>query len=503
MSNTEAGLGDYYIRKMDFISTQQNSLSQPITRRCTATITNNRRQHQPQLQQLDLLQLIDPAVNAASTLTHIRNSLFVPPMVNFATPTIRLEEEEEEEEEPIDNHPICPSNHTQSSRRQQIKRLAQGIRAFIITPIGIIITIYAILVVFWGAALVLILLGWIKIKPKEKYRIWIEICSQVLNGLFTIPGIGLFPSRIIDSWSQQIFFSFFFFGQIIGKLTRITSDITIILYYARVISKRQGRKNLEDPNDLIPLQQSKEDLNKPKEAPVEGQKPVQEGEEQANHNNNDDIHQEEVTQALETDNLEGSCGLIDVWKDDQEIVLYEKEINRLRTAQEKLCHSQTWYRPHSSATHYAFPISWALVIMLLNLGNSLFQAALCAVMWGLRYDTRPAELTNGVLYPVDYCHLHGLFVFLWDYQVKIPKLDYNIIHDSVCERDCTKKVICEASNVLRPTRKDKLRRKRVEGSFEVVNRIKQRTRPAVHHQHYQPPRPHHQRKRSSLVTYPF
>lgn len=70
-------------------------------------------------------------------------------MVNFATPTIRLEEEEEEEEEPIDNHPICPSNHTQSSRRQQIKRLAQGIRAFIITPIGIIITIYAILVVFW------------------------------------------------------------------------------------------------------------------------------------------------------------------------------------------------------------------------------------------------------------------------------------------------------------------------------------------------------------------
>lgn len=183
---------------------------------------------------------------------------------------------------------------------------------------------------------------------------------------FFLQGIGLFPSRIIDSWSQQIFFSFFFFGQIIGKLTRITSDITIILYYARVISKRQGRKNLEDPNDLIPLQQSKEDLNKPKEAPVEGQKPVQEGEEQANHNNNDDIHQEEVTQALETDNLEGSCGLIDVWKDDQEIVLYEKEINRLRTAQEKLCHSQTWYRPHSSATHYvSLDASITLTVFLL------------------------------------------------------------------------------------------------------------------------------------------
>jgi len=359
---------------------QRNTNSQPIPRHRSATITSNNKQvlqQQPELQELDLLQLIDPAVNAASTLTHIRNSLFVPPMLNqnFATPSIQLEDEEEEEEEEDDEEgnqrlsSVCPSIHTQSPsqlRRQKIKRLAQGVRAFIITPIGIIMSIYAILVVFWGAALVLILLGWLKITPQEKYRLWIEICSQVLNGLFTIPGIGLFPSRMIDAW-----------------------NIAIIVYYARVICKRQGRKNLDDPNDLIPPQPSKTDLNQPKQR----EKPVQEGEEPGNNHNNEEEEDIHEAHAEETDDLDDSSGLIDVWKDDQEIVLHENEIDRLRTAQEKLCRSQTWYRPHSSATHYAFPICWAVVIMLLNIGNSLFQAALCAVMWGLRYDTRPAWTT--------------------------------------------------------------------------------------------------------------
>ena len=41
-------------------------------------------------------------------------------------------------------------------------------------------------------------------------------------------------------------------------------------------------------------------------------------------------------------------------------VLSEKQQAQLRHQQEQFAKSQTWYRPHATATHTAFPISWAL-----------------------------------------------------------------------------------------------------------------------------------------------
>ncbi|PLW13611.1 hypothetical protein PCANC_16318 [Puccinia coronata f. sp. avenae] len=461
-----------------FQNEQTHPASVPIPRHRSATITSRHTHHintQGQSDQLDLLQVLDPAVNAASTLTHIRNSLFVPPMVNhYGTPTIEISEQQ-----PHLFHSHHTDPPTSKHRLQVLKRLAEGVRAFIITPIGIIITIYGILVVFWGAALVLILLGWLKITPHEKYRLWVEICSQVLNGLFTIPGLGLFPSRIIDSF-----------------------NIAIILHYARVIWKRQGRKNLEDPNDLIPPKQTspKEITSKqiekkaiPEEGVTEEAEEEDEDEERETSNLNNNQHdapqepekteQGQPHQTVQEDQ-DRESGLVDVWKDDQEIVLNEKEIERLRTAQESLCHSQTWYRPHSSATHYAFPIRWAVVILILNLGNSLFQAALCAVMWGLRYSTRPAWTTATFMALSFSCGItSGLLI--WRIGLRTLK---------------TQKVAREVSNALRPTRKDKLRRAAVRTSFEVVHRIKQRARVPVHHHRYQHGQPDHQRKRSSNLS---
>jgi hypothetical protein len=58
-----------------------------------------------------------------------------------------------------------------------------------------------------GAALVLILLGWLKITPQKNYRIWVEICSQVLNGLFTIPvSIVLYSIYFIGLTTSLFFF---------------------------------------------------------------------------------------------------------------------------------------------------------------------------------------------------------------------------------------------------------------------------------------------------------
>lgn len=358
-------------------------------------------------EEIDLLEVVDPAVHTASTLSHIQNSIFLPSLLNpFNSPVIeithdqylgssnlsrrpsvggtkspKLEQpnekrskirresillkpsptieeefgktpslvrqpkvaaEEEEEENPIDQHIL---EIVEQNKRQRswiaLKRMVSGAWAFLKTPLGIVFGIYGFLVVFWGAALVLILLKWIKIEPIQQYRIWIEICSQILNGLFTITGIGLLPSRLIDWW-----------------------NISIIIHYARIIWQRKGKDNLSDPNDILPIDQ---DLSEAEKA----------------------VNPRSSTSKAHRKSKEIRCEKLD----DERRVLGVKESRRLEMAQTKLCKSQTWYRPHSSATHYAFPIWGACGILVCNLGNSFFQAALCGVMWGLRYSKRPAWTT--------------------------------------------------------------------------------------------------------------
>ncbi|ETW83885.1 hypothetical protein HETIRDRAFT_238575, partial [Heterobasidion irregulare TC 32-1] len=93
-------------------------------------------------------------------------------------------------------------------------------------------------------------------------------------------------------------------------------------------------------------------------------------------------------------------------------VLTEEEQADLHYQQQKFMKSQTWYRPHGTETHRAFPINKALLICCLNDGNSIFQICLCGVQWGLNRFERPAW-TTGILIPLSF--LCGIFsgVFIW------------------------------------------------------------------------------------------
>ncbi|POW19608.1 hypothetical protein PSHT_04515 [Puccinia striiformis] len=367
--------------------------------------------------QLDLLQVLDPAVNAAATLTHIKNSLLITPMINhFKPPTITLDSAatkpniQHPQNHHLDTHliSILDEKSKLNNRKTQFIRLAKGVRAFIVTPIGIIFTIYGCCAGVDPSRLA-------QNHPQSNYRIWVEICSQVLNGLFTIPGIGLFPSRIIDSW-----------------------NIGVILHYARVIWKRKGRKNLEDPNDLIPSK------------PLSSTSPLE-----INHHRTNNPTSSHNHNPSDKGGIENKEDDEDPTHSDHEIQLQEEEENaiselvpldqkknsktkkKLRNSQESLCKSQTWYRPHSSATHYAFPIKWAVLILLLNLGNSIFQAALCAVMWGLKYSTRPAWTTATFMALSFSCGISS-GILIWRIGLKTTKKE---------------KVIRQVSEAIRPTRK--------------------------------------------------
>ena len=83
-----------------------------------------------------------------------------------------------------------------------------GLKAFwrfFLTPFGFVITLYGLNVVAWGAMIFFVLLKAAPAmchpscdaldSPRKK---WIEIDSQILNGLFCVTGLGLIPWRFRD-----------------------------------------------------------------------------------------------------------------------------------------------------------------------------------------------------------------------------------------------------------------------------------------------------------------
>jgi hypothetical protein len=116
-------------------------------------------------------------------------------------------------------------------------------------------------------------------------------------------------------------------------------------------------------------------------------------------------------------------------KDQEEYVsvLTEKERAKLKYQQEMFAKSQvsdtsycgmvpadsqTWYRPHATSTHRAFPMSWALWNTILMDLNSAFQCILCGCMWGLNQYQRPAW-TTGSLIPLGFLSGIGAGVLIW------------------------------------------------------------------------------------------
>tara|TARA_R110002003_G_scaffold141_9_gene12950 strand:- start:13697 stop:14566 length:870 start_codon:yes stop_codon:yes gene_type:complete len=83
-----------------------------------------------------------------------------------------------------------------------------GLKAFwkwFLTPSGFVITLYGLNVVAWGGMLFLLLCNAAPAMCtptcddiKSPRRIWIEIDSQILNGLFCVTGFGLAPWRFRD-----------------------------------------------------------------------------------------------------------------------------------------------------------------------------------------------------------------------------------------------------------------------------------------------------------------
>lgn len=96
-------------------------------------------------------------------------------------------------------------------------------------------------------------------------------------------------------------------------------------------------------------------------------------------------------------------------------VLTPLQQRKLEHHQNKFAKSHTFYKPHETQTHYAFPLRFLVAIVILLDFHSIFQIALGACTWGIDYRVRPFALTTVILCCSITCNITaGLLIMIGD-----------------------------------------------------------------------------------------
>lgn len=109
------------------------------------------------------------------------------------------------------------------------------------------------------------------------------------------------------------------------------------------------------------------------------------------------------------DELEIDPEIGDVPKEDQHefTVLAPLQQQRLTHHQQKLSKSHTFYKPHETVTHRAFPLRMLIAVVVLLDLHSCLQVALGVTTWGIPYKDRPFALTTVILCCSITCNIAG------------------------------------------------------------------------------------------------
>ncbi|KAL5342874.1 hypothetical protein BJX70DRAFT_238411 [Aspergillus crustosus] len=395
---------------------------------------------------VDVLDVIDPEVSALTTLTNVQNSLFVPNLGSLLnrnqtytlSPPPELESTSTDEDERKDevkgaeprpvlergvsnisavleerepHFAVLPDGinlqgwsyddieelndhvrHMLHSRRSRFKRSMRGFGKYVSKPLGFLITLYATLITLFGLAWVLFLIGWINVGGRQSELI--NIIDYVLVGLFAIMGDGLAPFRAVDTY-HMVF---------IAHYTHLTWKIR----------KKRRLPKLKDKNDL------------PARRPVDATADV----EKADSPQEQDEHEFTVLNRLQQ--------------------------SKLQHHQAKFAKSHTFYKPHETMTHHAFPLRLLITIVVLLDFHSIFQIALGACTWGIDHHHRPFALTTVILCCSLTCNITG--------GILISVGDHKTRKKEIVERMFRQQLTKEAMDKMR-----KKRKKQQEVSSSEIN----------------------------------
>jgi len=148
--------------------------------------------------------------------------------------------------------------------------------------------------------------------------IFSEISSQVVNGLFTVTGVGFIPWRVRDAY-------------------RI-SAIWRLQHIDRKLRKKQGLPAYSDKNEAPDPEKDEEFVQVSLVVLGRSQ-----------------------SWACTADPLQYATSTLVLQ------VMTDHQQERLKYQQRAFQKSQTWYRPHATETHRAFSLNWALAICLVGI----------------------------------------------------------------------------------------------------------------------------------------
>ncbi|KMP01630.1 hypothetical protein CIRG_01769 [Coccidioides immitis RMSCC 2394] len=357
---------------------------------------------------VNLLDVVDPEVSTITTLTNVQNSLFVPDLghwvnrrptytvspgptrghVEMERPAVPQKRKEDRGEQKLERSrtmdtitstlsdsrfAVLPDGvslegwsaedkralddhvrHMLHSRRSAFKRGLKGFIKYVKKPLGFLVTLYATLITLFGLAWVLFLIGWINVGGKQLYVI--NIIDYILVALFAIVGDGLAPFRAIDTY-----------------------HMIYVAHYHRVTYKLRRKQQL-------PKLRNKNDLPERREEEIDQHVDVEKS--------------GETTKDSDTTELS---------------VLTARQQERLTHHANKLAKSHTFYKPHETTTHHAFPLRMLIAVIILLDFHSLFQIALGATTWGIDYRRRPFALTTVILCCSLTCNFTaGLLIWIGD-----------------------------------------------------------------------------------------
>jgi len=204
----------------------------------------------------------------------------------------------------------------------------------------------------------------------------INVVDNVLVALFAIMGDGLAPFRAVDTYHM----------------------VYIAYYHRKTWKKRErlGLPKLVDHNDLPDLR--KEEIQPDTvdlESLVARRMPRRLAQKVAPRIPKR-LARRIVTRSKTNDN-----------PSYEYTVLTKKQQAKLEFHERKFSKSHTFYKPHETETHYAFPLKLLVAVVLLLDCHSALQISLGACTWGIPYEKRPFALTTVILCCSITCNILG------------------------------------------------------------------------------------------------
>nr|POE53341.1 hypothetical protein CFP56_28563 [Quercus suber] len=116
-------------------------------------------------------------------------------------------------------------------------------------------------------------------------------------------------------------------------------------------------------------------------------------------------------------------------------VLSVRQQKRLQYHQAKFNKAHTFYRPHETPTHHAFPLRLLVAVVVLLDCHSLFQIALGTCTWSIDYRVRPEALTATILACSITCNIMGgVIISIGDHRTRKKDVLERVFRQNITEQ---------------------------------------------------------------------